>query len=224
MQQAPAVHSEPSMDMPDASIETLGLTKGFDGEWDLKRFFDVVGAAVGLVLTLPLMAIAAIMLRLESPGPVLFRQVRVGRWGKPFEMLKLRSMCHRPHDQRARWTVRGDGRITRVGCFLRRTHFDELPQLWNVLKGEMSLIGPRPEQTAFAREIADITPRYHRRHVVRPGITGWAQVHKGYCAGHAESLRKLEYDLFYLRKRSFKLDVEIAFRTVMVVITGKGSR
>jgi lipopolysaccharide/colanic/teichoic acid biosynthesis glycosyltransferase len=175
MQQASAVHPEPSLDMPDVSTETLGLTTGFDGEWGLKRLCDMVGAAVGLVLTLPLMVIAAIALRLESPGPVLFRQVRVGRWGKPFKMLKLRSMCHRPYDRKARWTVPGDGRITRVGCFLRRTHFDELPQLWNVLKGEMSLIGPRPEQTTLAREIADITPRYHWRHVVRPGITGWAQ-------------------------------------------------
>jgi len=224
MQQASAVRSEPSMDMPDVSREALGLATDLDSEWGLKRICDVVGAVVGLVLTLPLMVIAAIALRLESTGPMLFRQVRIGRWGKPFEMLKLRSMCHRPNDRQARWTVPGDGRITRVGCFLRRTHLDELPQLWNVLKGEMTLIGPRPEQTAFAREIADITPRYHRRHVVRPGITGWAQVHKGYCAGHAESLRKLEYDLFYVSRRSFALDVEIVCRTVAVVITGKGSR
>ena len=223
MQKASAVRSEQSLDTADVLPEAFGLIAGFDDVWGLKRVCDVVGAVAGLVLTLPLMVIAAIALRLESPGPVLFRQVRVGRWGRPLEMLKLRSMCHRPHDRQARWTVLGDGRITRVGCFLRRTHLDELPQLWNVLKGEMSLVGPRPEQTAFAREIADITSRYHWRHAVRPGLTGWAQVHKGYCAGHAESLGKLEYDLFYVRRPSFALDVEIAFRTVVVVITGKGS-
>ena len=224
MEQASTVHSERSLRGTDVSPEVFGLITGLADEWVLKRFCDWVGAVAGLVLAMPLMMIAAIAIKIESPGPVLYRQTRVGRWGRPFEMLKLRSMRHEPRDEQARWTVPGDERITRIGRFLRRTHVDELPQLWNVLSGDMSLIGPRPEQVTFARELADLTPRYHWRHVVRPGITGWAQVHKGYCAGHVESLRKLEYDLFYVRNPSFAIDVEIALRTIAVAVSGKGSR
>jgi lipopolysaccharide/colanic/teichoic acid biosynthesis glycosyltransferase len=129
-----------------------------------------------------------------------------------------------PNDRSAKWTMKGDQRVTRVGRLLRRTRLDEVPQLWNVLKGEMSLVGPRPEQVPLARRLAQLTPHYHRRHAVKPGITGWAQINMGYCGSAEESLRKLEYDLFYVRHTSLRLDLEVAYRTVSVVLTGKGSR
>lgn len=190
----------------------------------LKRWIDVAGGAVGLLALFPLLALAALAIKLESPGPVLFRQYRVGRWLRPFRIFKLRSMYFNPRDRGARWTMKGDQRVTRVGRFLRRTRLDEVPQLWNVLKGEMSLIGPRPEQVPLARRLAQLTPDYDCRHAVRPGITGWAQINMGYCAGTEESQRKLEYDLFYLRHISLRLDLKVALGTVSVVLTGKGSR
>ncbi len=194
------------------------------GALKLKRCIDVVGSAVGLVTLLPLLVLAAIAIRLESPGPVLFSQHRVGRWLRPFLIFKLRSMHFDPNDRAAKWTMQGDQRVTRVGRLLRRTRLDEVPQLWNVLKGEMSLVGPRPEQVPLARRLARLTPHYHGRHVVRPGITGWAQVKIGYCASAEESLRKLEYDLYYVRHGSLRLDLDVALRTVSVLLTGRGSR
>lgn len=190
----------------------------------LKRWIDVAGSLVGLIALFPLLALAALAIKLESPGPVLFRQYRVGRWLRPFEILKLRSMYFDPNDRSAKWTTKGDRRITRVGRFLRRTRLDEVPQLWNVIKGQMSLIGPRPEQLPLARRLAQLTPYYDWRHAVRPGITGWAQINMGYCASTEESQRKLEYDLFYLRHISLRLDLEVALATVSVVLTGRGSR
>lgn len=193
---------------------------------DLKRFADFLLAGVGLLIVTPVMLLAAAAIKLESPGPVLFRQRRVGRYHRPFEMLKLRSMYCAPSAaaSEARWTQPGDRRITRVGRILRRFHLDELPQFWNVLQGEMSLIGPRPEQIPIADRLSQNFPVFALRHLVRPGITGWAQVHTGYCASDDESITKLKYDLFYLCNMSPWLDLEILLRTLIVVMKGKGCR
>lgn len=190
----------------------------------LKRLLDIAVASLGLVVLAPVLVLAAVAIKLESRGPALYRQRRVGRWLRPFVVVKLRSMYHNPNDRTPRWTTPGDDRVTRVGRLLRRTRLDEVPQLWNVLRGEMSLIGPRPEQLPFAERLAHLTPRYHWRHAVRPGVTGWAQVKAGYCSTEEESLRKLEYDLFYVRHMSLLLDLEVAVRTVGVLLTGKGCR
>lgn len=194
--------------------------------WTLKRTLDFLFAATGLILCGPLLLLAAIAIKLDSSGPVLFQQRRLGLRERPFELLKLRSMhvepAHSP-DQ-GRWTQVNDPRVTRVGRVLRRYRIDELPQLWNVLRGEMSLVGPRPEQVPIAERLAAIARDYRLRHLIRPGITGWAQVNAGYCASDNASMKKLAYDLDYLRRMSLLLDMHIVCRTVTVVVTGHGAR
>ncbi len=173
--------------------------------WRLKRTLDFFLAATALILAAPLLLLAAISIKLDSPGLVLYRQRRLGFRERPFELLKLRSMHveSTPSADEGRWTQVDDPRVTRVGKVLRRYRIDELPQLWNVLRGEMSLVGPRPEQVPIAARLADIAPNYPLRHWVRPGITGWAQVNAGYCASDQASLKKLAYDLDYVRRMSF---------------------
>jgi exopolysaccharide biosynthesis polyprenyl glycosylphosphotransferase len=192
----------------------------------VKRLTDCLLATVGLIVSSPLMLLAAIAIRLTSPGPVLFRQRRAGLREKPFELLKFRSMVHSPKrdPEEGRWAEAEDERVTAVGRVIRKTRLDELPQLWNVLKGEMSFVGPRPEQVPIVERLRRITPFYGFRHAVRPGITGWAQINNGYCATEEDSLRKLEYDLYYVQHISVLLDLQILFRTVSVVLTAKGSR
>lgn len=189
-----------------------------------KRLFDIVLAALGLVLTAPLLLLAALAVKLEDGGPVLFRQERVGRNGVPFRILKLRSMRSDAERDGPRYAAIGDPRVTRVGRLLRRTRIDELPQLVNVLKGEMSFVGPRPERPVFIQQISEILPYFPVRHQLRPGLAGWAQLNHPYAADIADTRAKLEYDMYYIKNWSLFLDIVILAQTLRVVVWGNGAR
>jgi sugar transferase (PEP-CTERM system associated) len=187
----------------------------------VKRVIDLIAASIGLVLTAPAMAAVALVVRLTSPGPVLFRQVRVGHHGIPFTLFKFRSMrADAEAVSGPVWAQPGDARVTTVGRLLRITRLDELPQLWNVLIGEMSLVGPRPERPEFVQELSQEIPFYGQRHVVRPGVTGWAQVRYKYGASKEDALEKLQYELFYIKNMSLALDLVIMFHTIKTMISG----
>ncbi len=186
----------------------------------MKRLSDIVLAGVGLLLASPVLAAAALGIWLEDRGPVFFRQTRIGRNHVPFQILKLRSM--RVNAGGDRYTQVDDRRITRVGRLLRASRLDEFPQLINVLRGEMSMIGPRAEWDVLVRDYEAEIPCYHFRHLVKPGITGWAQVSYPYGANMEDTLRKLEYDLYYIRHFSFLLDAAIVLKTIHIMIFGKG--
>jgi sugar transferase (PEP-CTERM system associated) len=190
----------------------------------VKRTFDIVIALIAFVLTLPVMIIVAIAIWLESGGPVLFRQERTGYKGRSFRIMKFRSMCHKAEEGGPVWAASDDNRITRVGRFIRKYRFDELPQIINVLRGEMSLVGPRPERPHFCELLEQNIPFFQLRHTVRPGITGWAQVKYQYGASIEESKIKLEYDFFYIKHMSFILDLAILFETAKVMIYGRGAK
>jgi sugar transferase (PEP-CTERM system associated) len=190
-----------------------------------KRTLDVGAAAVGLVLLLPVMALVAALVRLTSRGPVFYHQARVGLRGRVFTVHKFRSM---QQDAEAGtgpvWAAKqGDSRVTPVGRWLRRTRLDELPQLWNILKGEMSLVGPRPERPEFVSELTAGIPYYGQRHVVRPGLTGWAQVRYTYGASTEDALQKLQYDLYYIKNLSVALDLYIILETIKTVVLRRGA-
>jgi sugar transferase (PEP-CTERM system associated) len=191
----------------------------------IKRTFDIMASVVLLVTTLPLMIVVAILLALESGAPIIYRQERVGLGGRTFQLLKFRSM--RPDaeaDGKPMWAKVGDPRITKLGAMLRRTRADELPQLINVLRGEMSLVGPRPERPVFVEMLTQQIPFYAVRHSVKPGLTGWAQVRYSYGASVEQAMKKLEYDLYYVKNHSLFLDFHILFATVRVVMRGEGAR
>ena len=196
------------------------------GYFHLKSLGDLLLALAVLPVALPVMAGIALAIRMDSPGPVLFRQRRVGRAGIPFAMLKFRTMDHRElnGDVDEVITSDGDPRITRVGVKLRRSRLDELPQIFNIIAGQMSWIGPRPEAEALSSWYAGEIPFYRYRHVVRPGISGWAQVNQGHVATVDEVHAKLQYDFYYVKYFSAWLDILIAFRTVRTMMTGFGSR
>ncbi len=177
----------------------------------VKRFIDVAGALIVGLAALPLIAVAALLIRRDG-GPAFFSQVRVGEGGRPITIHKLRTMRPGTGDA-AQWSSSDDPRVTSIGRFLRRTHLDELPQLINVLRGEMSLVGPRPEQPEFVRRLERDLPFYQRRHLIKPGITGWAQIRCGYAGSDIGSAWKLCHDLFYMKYRSLKLDFAIMLRT-----------
>ena len=183
-----------------------------------KRAVDLVIASLAAVFAAPVIAVLALLLKLGG-GPAFYRQERIGEGGRPFEIVKLRSMRVSPPGLPARWSAADDERVTRLGRFMRRTHCDELPQIVNVLKGEMSIVGPRPEQPSFVETLEESVPFYSRRHVVRPGITGWAQVGCGYAGSHEGTLWKLSHDLYYLRHRSLTFDLLILGETVRMVFT-----
>ena len=189
----------------------------------VKRLLDLSAVLLTLPLWLPLGALVALAVKLDSPGPAVFSQWRVGLHGRTFRIHKFRSMRHEPLDT-PRFAGQDDPRITRLGAFLRKTRLDEIPQLWNVLQGQMSLIGPRPEQSAFVRQFAQDIPSYPYRHLVRPGITGWAQVQQGYAAGLEETAIKLSYDLYYVTHYSLAMDLLILAKTLRTVLTGRGAR
>lgn len=185
----------------------------------LKRALDLTLVLLSLPIVAPIAGLIALMIRLDSPGPILFRQQRTGLGGQPFQMLKFRSMTV-SDDHVAAFTQREDQRITRVGRLIRAKRLDELPQLLNVLSGSMSLVGPRPEQVPFVEQLLKDVPPYHLRHGVKPGITGWAQLEQGYVDSLDDTVRKLEYDLYYATRRSLALDIEILFRTIPAVLRG----
>ena len=191
----------------------------------VRRVADVVGSLLLLLLLLPLMLMTALAIRLTSPGPALFRQERVGLHGRTFMLLKFRSMrADAEAGGRPVWATQRDPRVTPVGGFIRRVRIDELPQLINVLRGEMSFIGPRPERPYFVRKLAEEIPGYDERHRVKPGISGWAQVNYRYGASVEDGRIKLSYDLYYVKHRSLALDLQIALATLRVVLLQEGSR
>ena len=190
----------------------------------LKRTLDLAAGVAGLLLSLPIMALVALAILLDSKGPVIYRQTRVGRMDRCFEVLKFRSMRVDAEEDGAQWAAKNDPRITRVGAFLRKYRLDELPQFLNVIRGDMSFVGPRPERPCFVEELRKQVPYYDERHSVRPGITGWAQVQYSYGASVEDAFRKLEYDLFYLKNTSLSFDLAIILKTVKIVISGHGGR
>jgi sugar transferase (PEP-CTERM system associated) len=206
----------------------LIFSEGFRKTWFVeagKRGLDVVLSAVGLALTLPIMGIVAIVVKISSPGPALYHQKRVGVGGREFSVHKFRSMrADAEAESGAVWATSNDTRVTPVGRFLRRTRLDELPQLWNVLIGEMSLVGPRPERPEFVADLTRKIPFYGFRHSVRPGLTGWAQVRYTYGATVEDALEKLQYDLFYIKHQAVAFDLYILFETVKTVLLRRGAQ
>lgn len=191
----------------------------------VKRLFDMVAATALMVFALPFLVIAIVAIVLESGFPIFYRQQRVGQGGELFDVIKLRSMRKDAEaDGKARWATVNDSRITRVGKFLRKTRIDELPQLWSVLRGDMSFVGPRPERPVFVEQLIEKIPFYDVRHSVKPGVTGWAQVRYPYGATIEDGVRKLQYDLYYVKNHSLFLDLMIMVETVQVVLLGKGAR
>jgi exopolysaccharide biosynthesis polyprenyl glycosylphosphotransferase len=190
-----------------------------------KRLLDVSIALLMLCVGLPIMAMVALAILLESGLPVIYVQERVGLHGKPFQLYKFRSMRQNAEvDGQPVWATQADQRVTRLGRFLRQTRLDELPQLFNVLLGDMSLVGPRPERPAFVSALAQEIPFYALRHQVKPGITGWAQICFPYGASSEDARQKLQYDLYYLKNYSLFLDLNILCLTLQVVLWGKGAR
>jgi sugar transferase (PEP-CTERM system associated) len=190
----------------------------------VKRAVDITMAIVGLVLAAPLMVLTAVAVRLDSPGPILYRQERVGENGRTFTLLKFRSMRTDAESGTPLWARDNDERVTRVGRFIRVTRLDELPQLWNVLTGDMSFVGPRPERPYFVEQLAAAIPFYMERHAVKPGVTGWAQVKYRYGASVEDAMEKLRYDLYYIKHLSIVFDLTIVVDTVKVILSGKGAQ
>lgn len=220
------VHGHVPLEMSRASWFIYG--KGYRQGWlrgVVKRIFDLVLVAMLMLPALPVMVLAALAIAAESRGPVIYRQERVGRRGKKFTLLKFRSMARDAEkDGKPTWASVDDARVTRIGRFLRRTRIDELPQLINVMRGEMSLVGPRPERSEFVTMLSEQIPFYSVRHSVKPGITGWAQVRYSYVATVEDTAKKLEYDIYYVKNHSLFLDTLILLETVRVVLLGEGAR
>jgi len=180
---------------------------------------------VGAVVTLPIMLLVAVVVKLSSPGPILFRQTRVGRNNAPFTLYKFRSMRQDAEaDTGAVWATENDPRVTRVGRWLRLLRFDELPQFFNVLRGEMSIVGPRPERPEFVKMLTEKIPYYRQRHCVKPGITGLAQISHKYSGSLEDTITKLEYDLYYIKNLSPALDLYVIFHTLKVMLLGRGAQ
>lgn len=189
----------------------------------LKRCVDVIAASLGIAVSAPVMLIVAAAVKLTSKGPVFYTQERVGRFGEAFNMLKFRTMRFDAEANGPVWaTPENDPRATPIGAFLRRTHLDELPQLFNVLQGDMSLVGPRPERPCFVSELDRKIPRYEERLLIKPGMTGLAQVHYRYDQSIADVKRKLRFDLLYVKRMCLMLDARILVWTMLVVVTGRG--
>lgn len=187
----------------------------------VKRSFEIIFSLALLIFTLPVLLLSAIAIKLESPGPVFYKQERVGLNGKKFWIVKLRSMRTDAEKNGPQWAAKNDPRVTQVGKFIRKTRIDELPQIINVLTGDMSLIGPRPERDVFTEQFEEEIPGFKKRLLVKPGLTGWAQVTGGYEATPRE---KWEQDMYYIQNQSIALDIRILLRTVWVVLTGNGAR
>jgi len=190
----------------------------------MKRGTDLTLALAGFTLTLPLTMLTALLIKVSSPGPIFYLQERVGERGKPFQIVKFRSMRPDAEKDGPQWAAENDDRIGKLGRFIRKLRLDELPQLWNVLKGEMSLVGPRPERPFFVEQLDQNIPYYALRHAIKPGITGWAQIFYPYGATEEDALKKLEYDLYYLKNLNMWMDLWIIMQTMKIVLSGKGAR
>lgn len=228
----PVYHAAAIYEIATGRVPLNYLSDGWIGELfngtspylHLKRALDMLVVLVSLPITVPLCMLIAAAIWVDSGRPVLFWQVRAGQYGRPFRLVKFRSMRVDAEKKGAQFAGDNDERVTRVGRVLRRLRLDELPQLWNVFRGEMSLIGPRPEQVPFVRQFDREIPFYSWRHRVKPGITGWAQIQQGYASGVEETTTKLEYDLYYVKHLSPWLDLAIAVKTVWTMLTGWGAR
>lgn len=190
----------------------------------VKRCLDVVASILGLTLSAPLSLLVALAIKLDSPGPILYRQERVGDDGRIFNLLKFRSMRVNAEEKGPVWAKKKDERVTRVGRVIRKLRLDEVPQMINVLRGEMSFVGPRPERPFFVQQLKKEIPYYWQRQTVKPGITGWAQVRYPYGASKEDALEKLKYDLYYIKHMSVFFDILIILETIKTVILGRGSR
>ena len=213
-------YTEDLMGLPVINIRYVPLTN--TGNIIIKRIMDVAGALVGIVVTSPIMLLAALLVKFTSPGPVIYRQERVGLHNKAFYMYKFRSMERQaPSEERKAWTVRNDPRVTPIGKILRRTSVDELPQLFNILKGDMSLVGPRPERPLFVEKFKEEIPRYMVKHQVRPGLTGWAQVNG--LRGDTSIRKRIEYDIYYIENWTVWFDLKIILMTFFTGFINKNA-
>ena len=209
---------------PSWLIFSDGFSSGRAVSSFAKRMFDIAASALLLALTAPVIVLFALLVKLDSTGPAFFRQTRVGLFGQNFDLIKLRSMEQNAELAGAQWACKDDPRVTRLGRFIRKLRIDELPQTWSVLKGEMSFVGPRPERPEFVCGLEEQLPFYAERHMVKPGITGWAQINYPYGASMADSRHKLEYDLYYAKNYTPFLDLLIILQTVRVVLWHEGAR
>jgi sugar transferase (PEP-CTERM system associated) len=206
---------------------SLIFTHGFNvraSQQIVRRLVSILVSFIGLLLCLPIIPFIILAVRLSSPGPILFRQARVGLRGRPFSVIKFRTMRQDAEVNGAVWATKNDSRVTPLGRFMRKTRLDEIPQLWNVLRGEMGFVGPRPERPEFVQWLTNQIPFYELRHIIRPGITGWAQVRYRYGASLEETKQKLEYDLYYVKHLSIGLDLLIMFETVKTIILRRGAQ
>lgn len=210
--------------LDEAWFETLASHRESRLSAAFSRIFDVVTSLTLLVATLPLMALVAVVIRIDSAGPAFYRQERVGFGGRPFTLLKFRSMRINAEAAGPTWAAHRDPRVTRIGAFMRKTRIDELPQLVNIMRGEMSFIGPRPERPHFVEQLSAVIPFYEQRARVKPGLTGWAQVNYPYGASVEDAKAKLSFDLYYVKNRSFFLDLLILLSTVRVILFQEGAR
>jgi sugar transferase (PEP-CTERM system associated) len=205
----------------------LIFTDGFNvkaSQQIVRRLVSITTSFIGLAICLPFIPFIILAVRLSSPGPIFFRQTRVGLRGRPFSVLKFRTMRQDAEAQGAVWATKNDPRVTSLGRFMRKTRLDEIPQLWNVLRGEMGFVGPRPERPEFVQWLSREIPFYELRHIIRPGITGWAQVRYQYGASLEETKQKLEYDLYYIKHLSLGLDLLIMFETIKTIILRRGAQ
>jgi len=209
---------------PSWLIFSDGFSSGRMVSSAIKRLFDITVSVVLLVFTAPLIAVFVLLIKLDSKGPAFFRQTRVGLYGQAFSLIKLRSMRLDAEAAGAQWATVHDPRVTRIGRLIRKLRIDELPQAWTVLKGEMSFVGPRPERPEFVDDLEKELPFYAERHMVKPGITGWAQINYPYGASVEDSRHKLEYDLYYAKNYTPFLDLLILLQTLRVVLWNEGAR
>jgi sugar transferase (PEP-CTERM system associated) len=189
-----------------------------------RQLLSTAAAAFGLLVFSPFFPFVVLAVRMSSQGPIFFKQTRIGAGGKSFEVVKFRTMFTDAERDGAKWATKNDPRVTRVGMFMRKTRIDEVPQLWNVLKGDMGFVGPRPERPEFIPMLEDAMPYYYMRHLIRPGLTGWAQVRYGYGATLAEAREKLQYDLYYIKHMSLGLDLLIMFETIKTIVRRRGAQ
>jgi Undecaprenyl-phosphate glucose phosphotransferase len=213
-------YTEDLMGLPVINIRYVPLTNTLN--WYMKRLVDIVVALVGVIVSSPVMFVAAIGIACTSRGPIIFRQERIGLHNKPFKMYKFRTMyVQKPSQEKQAWTTKDDPRVTKIGKFLRRTSIDELPQLFNILKGDMSVVGPRPERPQFVEKFKEEIPRYMVKHQVRPGLTGWAQIN-GY-RGDTSIKRRIEYDIFYIENWTMSFDIKIMILTLFKGLINKNA-
>ena len=213
-------YTEDVLGLPVINIRYVPLNNALNAF--VKRVMDIVGSLLGIVISSPVMLVCIAAIKLTSPGPIIFKQERIGLHNKPFKMYKFRSMeVQRSSDEEQGWTTKNDPRVTKVGRFIRKTSIDELPQLFNILLGDMSLVGPRPERPQFVEKFKEEIPRYMIKHQVRPGLTGWAQVN-GY-RGDTSIRKRIEYDLYYIENWSASLDIKIMFMTVFKGFVNKNA-